>query len=517
MTNFFNYQQTLVYSWIRILFFLGIFLIPLFIVLDFFTTPDELFYPFMYARLIVSFVLLVMTVVVHFSGPSAIVQIHGYIFTAIVGGMIAWMTARLGGFDSGYYAGLNLVVISVNLIIPWRFTHTVVNGIFILLLYIGFNLIFPNPFDPTHLINNLFFLSSTVFITAAVSWLRYDLIKKEYLSRQKADQSQMEEIAQLAGVAERLSSGDFTVQLDFQFQSTAGILLSAFRKMSDDLKGAIAGVTQAAGNVENFARRIRNHTHDMAEGTQRQSVEAEQSVATVRTLADQIKQSAEEAARFFDVVEQGEKRASQSREGIQEALQGMRSIEEIVTDLSTKVKNLEESSRRIGDIIKAIIEIADQTNMLALNASIEAARAGEHGRGFAIVAEQVGKLADRTADATRETNSIISAIQNDIGGAIDAMHTGTDEIKRTMTSVEKVSNMARDVSDFTSSLSAAVRDMAETGRHQAESSQEINTSIESIQNITTATANSVQEVAVAAEELHDITEKLNSLVSGFRT
>ncbi len=516
MSNFNVYQQTLIHRWIKILLLLGIVLIPLYSILDYFTVPDDLFIPFLIARLTASALLVVIVAAVHFSPVSAIDQVYGYLFTVVVGGVIAWMTVKLGGFNSGYYAGLNLVIIAVNLVIPWKYVHTIANAILILALYAGFNVAMPQPFDGIILTNNLYFLTSTAIIVSVISWLRYDLVRKEYEARLKADASQTEEIAELARAAERLSAGDFTVNLDLEFSSTAGTLLSAFQKMRSDLKHALHEISQASHNVERYAREIREHTHLMADGTEKQFAQAEESVETIKSLAEQIRVNAGEAARLFKTAEMGEKRADASREGVAEAVHGMKSIDRIVSGLSTKVQNLEVSSRRIGDIIKVIIEIADQTNMLALNASIEAARAGEHGRGFAVVAEEVGKLAERTTHATRETNSIIQAIQSDIHSAISAMDTGSSEIQKTIGSVEKVSSLAEEVSEFTSSLIAAVRDIAETGQRQAQSSEGINSSIEEIRNITSSTSHSIHEVALAAEELHKITADLKRLVSGFR-
>src|SRR5690554_2452910 len=115
MSNFNVYQQTLIHRWIKILLLLGIVLIPLYSILDYFTVPDDLFIPFLIARLTASALLVVIVAAVHFSPVSAIDQVYGYLFTVVVGGVIAWMTVKLGGFNSGYYAGLNLVIIAVNL------------------------------------------------------------------------------------------------------------------------------------------------------------------------------------------------------------------------------------------------------------------------------------------------------------------------------------------------------------------------------------------------------------------
>jgi len=291
MNDFRVYQQTLIHRWIKILLFLGIFLIPLYSILDYFTVPEGLFLPFLIARLTASALLIVITLVVHFSPVSAIDHLYGYLFTIIVGGVISWMTVNLGGFDSGYYAGLNLVVIAVNLVVPWKYVHTIANALLVLLMYGALNLLTPQPFQWTILINNLYFLTSTALIVSVISWLRYDLVKKEYDSRQKADASQTEEIAELARAAERLSSGDFTVNLDLEFSSTAGTLLSAFQKMREDLKNALRQISLASHNVEGYARQIMDHTHLMAEGTEKQSAQAEESVETIKALANQIRRT----------------------------------------------------------------------------------------------------------------------------------------------------------------------------------------------------------------------------------
>lgn len=182
-SEFEEYMQVIVHSWSKTLAALGFSLIPLFFVLDLVTMPRHLLKQFGMYRLVSTAVVFAQYFVLHYTKPGPRSHLHGYFFTFVVGGVIAWMTHDLGGFDSSYYAGLNLVMIAVNMLLPWSVSNSVFNALLVLLMYIAINTVAAKPFHTSNLINNLFFLSSTAVIAVAINFVKHNLIKGEFAQR----------------------------------------------------------------------------------------------------------------------------------------------------------------------------------------------------------------------------------------------------------------------------------------------------------------------------------------------
>ncbi len=178
--DFADYRNGIMHDWLRTLTALAVVLVPVFFILDYFMMPAGLLSRFAVYRLISTVLALAQFLVVRNTPPSKLSWLHGYFISLQVGGIIALMTVDLGGFNSTYYAGLTLVVIGVNLLMPWRATHTAFNAILIMGMYVAFNMIAGKPFDQTRLTNNLFFLVSTAVLAVAINHVRYNLIEKEF-------------------------------------------------------------------------------------------------------------------------------------------------------------------------------------------------------------------------------------------------------------------------------------------------------------------------------------------------
>jgi serine phosphatase RsbU (regulator of sigma subunit) len=181
--SFDAYLDGLIHRWTATVAALGFSLYPIFGVLDYFTMPRELLGRFFAYRAIVTVTVLVQYFIVRKTRPSSFSIVHGYVFNALTAGFITQMTVDLGGFDSSYYAGLNLVVIAVNLLLPWSPIHSAVNGTLVVAMYVAANAVLGGPFEVSRLANNLFFLGSTVIIAIAVARAKYQLIANEFATR----------------------------------------------------------------------------------------------------------------------------------------------------------------------------------------------------------------------------------------------------------------------------------------------------------------------------------------------
>ncbi|MHB8875056.1 MAG: PP2C family protein-serine/threonine phosphatase [Myxococcaceae bacterium] len=177
------YRDGLIHTWSRTVAILGFCLIPMFLVLDYFTMPSALLGTFFWYRLSATVAVLLQYLVIRQTRSGHYSYLHGYAFTAMVCFMIVKMTVDLGGFYSSYYAGIILVVIAVNLLLPWRAVHSAVNGGLILGMYVGYNLFAGGPFQARILVNNLYFLGATVVIAVAINFTKHKLIEQEFRLR----------------------------------------------------------------------------------------------------------------------------------------------------------------------------------------------------------------------------------------------------------------------------------------------------------------------------------------------
>ena len=178
--DFDQFLNRIIHDWLKTLTFLVITLVPLFFILDYFIVPKDLLKQVGIYRLIATFIVIMQYVIIRLTKPNPLSYLHGYIVSVVVGGVIVLMTRDLGGFYSSYYAGLNLVIIGVNLLFPWRAKHSALNSGIIILLYISVNLISIGDYGTNHLINNLFFLCATSVIAVSINYVKHLLIEKEF-------------------------------------------------------------------------------------------------------------------------------------------------------------------------------------------------------------------------------------------------------------------------------------------------------------------------------------------------
>lgn len=201
---------------------------------------------------------------------------------------------------------------------------------------------------------------------------------------------------------------------------------------------------------------------------------------------------------------------------VEESILGMRRIATVVKASTETTRVLGASSNQIGQIVSVIDDIADQTNLLALNAAIEAARAGEQGRGFAVVADEVRKLAERTTKATKEIADMIKHIQNETKDAICSMEQGTKEVDQGIQLVDAAGDSLREIVLLSQKVTDMVSQIAEANMRQANSSKDIAQSVGEISGVAHETAVGVQQIAKTAEDLDRLTENLQQLTNKFK-
>ncbi len=299
-------------------------------------------------------------------------------------------------------------------------------------------------------------------------------------------------------------------------QDEIGQLTRTYKAMLDSLRNLIQKVGDSANAVSSASTEISSTTEQMAAGAHQQSSQTSEVAAAVEQMTKTLMETTENIRKVADGANQAREDAVRGGKVVEETIDGMRRISDVVSQSAEQVKVLGASSDKIGEIIEVIDEIADQTNLLALNAAIEAARAGEQGRGFAVVADEVRKLAERTSKATKEISLMIHQIQTDTHHAVDSMAKGTEEVTAGITLAERAGSMLKNIVDNAQSVSDMVAQIASASEEQSNTSQQISQNVVSISTVTQESASGTQQIAQTSEDLNRLTENLQNLIATFK-
>ena len=323
-------------------------------------------------------------------------------------------------------------------------------------------------------------------------------------------------VQRLVEGAERVGSGDLTVNLEYDVNDEIGRLYGAMGDMTERLRETLAGVWESTRSVANASSEISSSTEQMAAGSQEQTSQASEVASAVEEMTKTIIENSKTASATADTANHAKQAAELGGMVVKETVAGMKRIAEVVNKSAKTVKALGKSSDQIGEIIGVIDDIADQTNLLALNAAIEAARAGEQGRGFAVVADEVRKLAERTTKATKEIADMIKTIQHDTAGAVSSMEEGTKQVDEGIRLADKAGSSLEEIVVTSQKVTDMVTQIAAASEQQSSASGQISKNVDGISVITGETAQATQQIARAAEDLNRLTENLQQLVSQFK-
>jgi methyl-accepting chemotaxis protein len=323
----------------------------------------------------------------------------------------------------------------------------------------------------------------------------------------------------IGAIAERMgsiASGDLTARVEIKSQDELGDLASNINSAIESFRTSITEVAESTEEVAGAAEEIAAASEEMSAGMQQQSSQMMQISSAVEEMAASISQVAGRSTDATAEAESAGEVAAGGGETVQATIDSMNEINAAVQEGAASVEELGKRGEQIGQIIAVINDIADQTNLLALNAAIEAARAGEHGRGFAVVADEVRKLADRTTKATDEIAGSIQMIQTETGRAVDRMNTGTQRVATGVERAEHAGANLQQIVERAQSVASIVSDIAAATEQQASSSSEISSSLDSIRAVTEETVRGAGRAATAASQLKTRSEQLRSLVGRFR-
>ncbi|MEQ9455421.1 MAG: methyl-accepting chemotaxis protein [Phycisphaeraceae bacterium] len=319
------------------------------------------------------------------------------------------------------------------------------------------------------------------------------------------------------GAMNAVADGNLSVPLlNAKGSDELASLARATDRMNTSLRDVIQQVRDSASSVTQGATQIAAASEEISSGMTDQSAQVTQVSAAIEEMSSSIIEVARKSADASNAASDAGSVADSGGKIVRETVEGMNAINNAVIDSSRSVAELGKRGEQIGEIISVINDIADQTNLLALNAAIEAARAGEHGRGFAVVADEVRKLADRTTKATEEIAESIEAIQTETGSAVSKMERGTEQVARGVEQATSAGKSLEQIVVSTRDVASMIQSIAAAAEEQSSASEQVSRSISSIQVITEESTKGAQSAAQAATSLADKAERLNQLVARFK-
>jgi methyl-accepting chemotaxis protein len=319
-----------------------------------------------------------------------------------------------------------------------------------------------------------------------------------------------------AKVLEVMATGDFTHRVTADYKGQHRMIKESINKLGDSISRILNEVSEAVEATASASTQISSSSEEMAAGAQEQSSQTSEIAGAIEQMTRTILQTTKHSASAAEQAKGAGRAAEDGGNVIKQTIEGMNKIAEVVKNAANTVQELGASSQQIGTIVQVIDDIADQTNLLALNAAIEAARAGEQGRGFAVVADEVRKLAERTTKATKEIGDMIKKIQKDTGGAVKSMELGTAEVEKGIQFAEKSGKSLNEIIVSATAVVDVINQVAAASEEQSSAAEQISKSIEGISSVTQQSAAGIQQIARASGDLNNLTVNLQNLVEQFK-
>jgi methyl-accepting chemotaxis protein len=325
-------------------------------------------------------------------------------------------------------------------------------------------------------------------------------------------------LAHVAGITKDIAQGegDLTKRVPVHGTDEISQLGTHFNLFIEKLQKMIGKVAHVTDKVASASVELSATAEEISKGTDTLTSRASQTAAAVEEMNATVSQVAQNSGKAATLAQETVKTAKDGGTVVSDTISGMQQLSDAVSNSATIISELGKSSDQIGEIVRVIEDIADQTNLLALNAAIEAARAGEQGRGFAVVADEVRKLAERTTKATKEIGDMIRQIQQDTRGAVESMQQGTQKVSGGVELVNKTGEALTRIVQMVSESADMIRQIAVASEEQSVATQQIANDIENVAKVTKESASGANESAKASHDLSQLAVELQGIVGSFK-
>lgn len=312
-----------------------------------------------------------------------------------------------------------------------------------------------------------------------------------------------------------LADGDLTVHTTVTEEIT-GAIADSVNFAIDALRSLVTTINNTSTEVTSSTSNAQGTAMSLAEASTHQAREIASASAAITDMAESMQNVTKEAAESAEVARQSMEIAQKGAGVVRETISSMEGIRETIQETSKRIKRLGESSQEIGDIVGLITEIADQTNILALNAAIQASTAGDAGRGFAVVADEVQRLAERAGNATKQIETLVNTIQADTNEAITSMEVSTAGVVSGAKRAEDAGEALREIETVSTNLANLIQGISESAKKQSAIASDVSKTMNVIQEITLRTSEGTEETSSSLNSLNELANELQRSVAGFK-
>jgi twitching motility protein PilJ len=351
-----------------------------------------------------------------------------------------------------------------------------------------------------------FFLGGLAFLADA---------RKSAVESEAENKRNQEAILRLLNEMGDLADGDLTIHAKVT-EDITGAIADSMNYTIDELRTLVTGVNNASNQVSVKSQQAQQVAVQLLDAAEKQSKEIQDTTKQVLQVAETLSQVSKGAEESAQVAMRSLAAADKGRLAVQNSITGMNDIREQIQETSKRIKRLGESSQEIGEIVELISDITEQTNVLALNAAIQAASAGEAGRGFSVVAEEVQRLAERSAEATKQIGAIVKTIQADTQDAVAAMEKSTQGVVEGAKLSDAAGQALAEIDTVTKNLATLIQKISSDTQTQAASANKVARNMQDILEINRQTTVGTQQTASSIRELAAVANDLKASVSGFK-
>jgi len=334
------------------------------------------------------------------------------------------------------------------------------------------------------------------------------------VQRLETDRNQ-QAIMRLLDEMSNLAEGDLTVQATVT-EDITGAIADSVNYAVEALRKLVATISQSGIQLDGAARQTQALASHLARASSAQSKQIGSATESIGAMASSIEEVSGNAERGADVARHSVDVAHKGGDAVRRTIDGMNAIRETIQETSKRIKRLGESSQEIGNIVELISDIAEQTNILALNASIQASMAGEAGRGFAVVADEVQRLAERAANATRQIEALVRTIQTDTNEAVVSMERSTTDVVGGALLAENAGAALQEIEQVSNQIASLVQNISASARGQSGVAQNIARNMQVLREISAQSADSTSATSQAIAKLADLSASLRKSITGFR-